>query len=99
MACGTHSLGQSTFRTWTVRIGIGERDGRTYATAHLHTDEETELSGAGTTYLDPRDHADSRVGDDLAVARALFDLAHILVQRAATDVAETLRSQGCGHLR
>ena len=92
MATGTHELGQTTFRTWTVSVGIAERDGRTHATAHLHTDGETGLSGTGTAYLSPRYPAGPRVGDELAVARALSDLAHLLLQNAASDVAESLRT-------
>ena len=92
MATGRHELGQSTFRTWTVCIGIGERDGRTQATAQLHTEGETELSGTGTAYLSPRDPAGPQVGAELAVARALSDLVHLLLQNAATDVAESLRT-------
>ena len=92
MATGTHELGQPTFRTWAVSIGIGERDGRTHATADLRTDSETELSGTGTAYLSPRDPAGPHVGAELAVAHALSDLVGLLVQHAATDVAESLRT-------
>ena len=91
MATGTHELGQSTFRTWAVSIGIGERDGRTHATAHLHMDDATELSGTGTVYLSPRDPAGPGIGAELAVARALSDLVRLLVQDATTDVAESMR--------
>ena len=76
-----------------MSIGIGERDGRTHATAHLHTDGETQLSGTGTTYLSPRDPAVPRVGAELAVARALSDLVHLLLQNAVTDVAESLHTR------
>lgn len=93
MATASHEFGQSTFRTWAVSIGIGERDGRTHANAQLHTDSETELSGTGTAYLSRRDPAGPHVGAELAVARALSDLVRLLVQDAATDVAEAL----CSH--
>jgi len=93
MTFGARGSGKSTFRTWTVHIGIGERDGRTHATADLHTDSEVAMSGAGTAYLSPRYDAGPEVGDELAVARALFDLAQVLVQRAAVDVADSMRSQ------
>jgi hypothetical protein len=93
MAISARKLGKSRFRTWTVRIGIGERAGMTHATADLQTDSETFLSGAGTAYLSPSYDAGPQVGDELAVARALFDLAHILVQRATVDVAESVRTQ------
>jgi hypothetical protein len=91
MATGTHELGRSTFRTWDVSIGIGERARRTHATAQLHTDGVTELSGTGTAYLSPGEPAGPHIGAELAVARALSDLVRLLVQHATTDVAESLR--------
>jgi len=94
MATSTHELGQSTFRTWAVSLGIGERDGRTHATAQLHTDGVTELYGTGTAYLSPRDPAGPHIGAELAVARALSDLVRLLVQHATTDVPESLRDAG-----
>jgi hypothetical protein len=100
MAIGARELGRSRFTTWTVSIAIGERAGRTHATAELQTDSETTLSGAGTVYLSPSHDAGSQVGDELAVARALFDLAQSLVQRATVDVAESVRGRkGCEQLR
>ena len=61
MATSTHELGQSTFRTWAVSLGIGERDGRTHATAQLHTDG-IPLDLTATAYLSPRDPAGPHIG-------------------------------------
>jgi len=93
MGTGRSGAGKASFRTWTVSIGIGELDGRTHATAHLHTDGQMELTGIGTAYLRPQDRDLPQIGDELAVSRALSDLAHVLVENAATHVAETMRTQ------
>lgn len=75
-----------TTHTWSVEVLIGERDGHTHAQARLHTGDETHLVGHGTARLDPHDRDVPEIGNELATARALSDLAHRLLHAAAEDI-------------
>ena len=76
-------------KRWTVSIYIDESEGdrRTRAEARLHTGDDTHLVGVGTAKRNPDDRAVPEIGDELAVARALSELSHLLLQAAADDVA------------
>ncbi|MBY9074108.1 DUF1876 domain-containing protein [Nocardioides sp. WL0053] len=76
----------STTKTWHVDLFIGERDGLTHAEARLRPDETVTLTGTGTARLNPTDRDVPEIGDELAVARALSDLAHRLLHAAAEDI-------------
>lgn len=78
-------------KTWSVRIDIGEHEGTTHATAHLHTGAPTDLTGRGEAHLNPTDPDVPEIGDELAAARALSDLAHALLTTAADDIAGVLQ--------
>jgi hypothetical protein len=69
---------------WSVDVLIGEIDDRTHAEARLHTDD-MHLRGTGDARLSPHDDAVPAIGDELAAARALADLGHQLLQKAAAD--------------
>ncbi|MET1060226.1 MAG: DUF1876 domain-containing protein [Nocardioides sp.] len=88
MDTGTHV--DTDFRTakhWSVEVFIGEHEGKTRAEARLHTDDPTNLIGIGTSRLNPTDSDVPEIGDELAVARALSELAHLLLHAAAEDIA------------
>jgi hypothetical protein len=72
--------------TWSVEIFMSERDGRTHAEARLHTADRTQLVGTGTARLNPTDRDVPEIGQELAAARALSDLAHHLLSAAAEDI-------------
>jgi Domain of unknown function (DUF1876) len=80
----------TTAKRWTVDIFINEHDDerRTYAEARLHTGDRTELRGIGHALRHPRDREVPEIGDELAAARALSELAHRLLSAAAEDVEE-----------
>ncbi len=78
--------GHVTTRTWSVEIYIGERDGQTHAQARLHTGDRTGLTATGAARLNPTDRDVPEIGDELAVARALSGLAHVLLDAAAKDI-------------
>jgi len=78
-------------KRWNVEVIIDEDDGRTRATARLHTADDTRLSGTGTARLNPGDRNVPEVGDELAASRALSDLAHNLLECAAGDIEELTR--------
>ncbi|HEU4425145.1 MAG TPA: DUF1876 domain-containing protein [Pilimelia sp.] len=77
-------------KQWTVTIDIGEHDDerRTHALARLHTPDRTELRGEGVARRNPADREVPEIGDELAAARALSDLAHRLLEAAAGDIEQ-----------
>jgi hypothetical protein len=77
-------------KRWTVDIYIDEHEEtrRTRAEARLHTGDPTDVRGVGTSSRNPRDTEVPEIGDELAVARALADLADHLHAAARLDVAE-----------
>ena len=76
-------------RQWTVDIMIDELEDErtTHAEARLRTDGE-QLAGRGTAYRHPQDVEVPQIGDELAAARALSELAHRLILAAAEDIEE-----------
>lgn len=84
-------------KNWRVDIVIDEHETRTRATARLHTGERTSLVGIGTARLNPADTNVPEIGDELATARALSDLAHRLLDAAAGDIEEVTHQPA--HLR
>jgi hypothetical protein len=80
----------SVSKSWNVQIDIGEHDGKTRAIAHLRTGDQTSLTGTGTARLNPADPDVPEIGDELAAARALSQLAHALLEAAADDISGVL---------
>ncbi len=68
--------------TWTVEIVFSEDEDRTRADAMLTGSAET-LQGWGRARRNPVDPDVPAVGEEVAAARALSDLAHHLLDRAA----------------
>ena len=82
---------------WTVDIEIDEHDGRTRAVAKLEPQTGNQLVGVGQARLNPADRDVPDIGDELAVARALSDLAHTLLEVAAGDIEQITHEPA--HLR
>jgi hypothetical protein len=76
-------------KQWTVTIDIDEHDGHTRAVARLLTRDTDRLTGVGLARLDPADRDVPEIGDEIAVARALSDLSHRLLQAATEDVEQS----------
>ncbi|MBK9179004.1 MAG: DUF1876 domain-containing protein [Acidimicrobiales bacterium] len=74
-------------KTWTVTITLVEDEESTDATAHLLVGETT-YGGWGRARRNPIDPDMPRVGDELAVARSLSDMAHKLLDDAARRIEE-----------
>jgi|GEM_PF-1462711 hypothetical protein len=74
-------------RIWTVEIAFTEDGERTRADAHLRAAGH-DLSGWGRARRSSRDPDVPVVGEDVAAARALVDLAHQLTVDAL-EVIET----------
>ena len=77
-------------RTWTVEIVISEHEDErlTRAEARLHSDARTVLRGRGEARRSPRDREVPEIGDELATARALADLAYQLLDVTAGDIEQ-----------
>jgi hypothetical protein len=75
-------------KKWTVDIFLDEyEDNRTTsAEARLHTDDPTDVRGTGRSWRNPHDPNVPEIGDELAAARALADLAERLRGTAAFDI-------------
>lgn len=79
----THTL------EWKVRLHLFEEDdGTTKAHLVLNTGT-TELTGHGAAHCHPADANVPEIGDELAVGRALNDLAGQLLQVAERDIEGT----------
>jgi hypothetical protein len=77
-------------KRWTVDIVIDEHEEerRTHAHARLNTADRTDLRGDGEARRNPGDREVPEIGDELAVARALSELAHRLLEAAAADIEQ-----------
>jgi len=77
-------------RTWTVEISIAEHVGEriTRAAAILHRDARTPVRGEGEARRRPADTEVPEIGDELATARALADLAYKLLDVSAGDIEQ-----------
>nr|WP_028662141.1 DUF1876 domain-containing protein [Saccharomonospora iraqiensis] len=71
---------------WTMEIAVDEHDDRTRAEATLRTDSGSTRRGMGVARRNPRDADVPEIGDELAVARALADLSHQLIEATAEDI-------------
>jgi hypothetical protein len=74
-------------KRWSVAIEIDEHEGRTRAVARLDAGA-TELTGVGLARCNPEDRDVPQIGDELAVARALSELSHQLVDATASDIEQ-----------
>jgi hypothetical protein len=77
-------------RRWLVDIVIDEHDDerRTHAQARLQTPDRLGPTGCGVARRNPADPQVPQIGDELAVSRALSDLAHSLLDAAAGDLEQ-----------
>jgi Domain of unknown function (DUF1876) len=73
-------------KKWAVEIFIDEHGDETHAEARLHTGDKTHLRGTGKARKNPADRSVPEIGDELAAARALSELAHNLLRAAADDI-------------
>lgn len=71
---------------WEVQIFLSESDIQTVADARLVVRGEEGLRGYGVARRNPADLNVPEIGDELAAARALSDLAEKLLHSAAADV-------------
>ena len=72
----------TTVDSWPVEISLHEEDGKTRAEARL-TRDGVGMTGHGLARRNPDDREVTQVGEEIAAARALSDLAHQLLSDAA----------------
>jgi len=66
---------------------VYEHGDETAARAVLHAGAESDLVGRGTARRNPADPVVPEIGDEVAVARALHQLADTLLSTAYDDMA------------
>lgn len=74
-------------RVWTVEIVLEETPEETEAKAVLALGEE-RLGGWGRARRNPADPDLPKIGEELAAARSLSDLAHKLLEQAAHEIEQ-----------
>ncbi len=72
---------------WDVRLELVEDDDHCFVTAHLDAGDRS-LAGVGRARRNPADPSVPKVGEELATARALHDLAHHLSHDAWNIIEE-----------
>ena len=87
-----------TTKTWTVQILLGEDEDTTQADAVLEMQGKEQLRGHGTSQRNPDDPSVPMIGEELATARALSDLAHQLLTVCARDIESSTRTPASLHL-
>jgi hypothetical protein len=73
-------------KQWKIDVYIDEHDAVTRAEVRLHNRDKTGLVGVGTARCHPDDAVIPEIGDELAVARALADLTHQLMDASSMDI-------------
>ncbi len=76
----------NTSDRWSVRLNIAEIDSQTHAEARLVTPGGDELAGRGEARRNPADREVTEIGEQIAAARALSDLAGQLLHAAAAGI-------------
>ncbi|MCX5199134.1 DUF1876 domain-containing protein [Streptomyces sp. NBC_00249] len=76
----------STLVGWHVELEFSEEGHRTSAATLLRLADGTEVKARGYAMRHPSDPEQLRVGEEIAGARALMDLASQLLQKAHTEI-------------
>ena len=82
---------------WSVELSIREHEGETRADARLVMDN-AHLLGHGTARRHPSDPNVMEIGEKIAVARALSDLAHTLLGSAAAQIEDITHERAQLHM-
>ena len=86
-------------KTWHMHVDLFEQEDTTRAEVVLRTDAATELRHVGTARRRPGDRDVPEIGDELAVCRALFGLAHQLLDASIGDIEANDPSGGPATVR
>ena len=73
-------------KQWSITVDIDEQDDTTLAHVSLHTPAGHDVTGVGQAQRNPLDPSVPEIGDELAVARALRNLAERLLHTTENDI-------------
>jgi hypothetical protein len=73
---------------WNVEIQFEEDESLTTAASLLRLPDGTEIQGRGQARRNPADPAQPQIGEEIAAARALSDLVHQLLDKAAAEIED-----------
>ncbi|MFE5670937.1 DUF1876 domain-containing protein [Agromyces sp. NPDC056523] len=74
-------------KQWSITVDIDEEEGMTLAQASLRTPSGQDVTGVGKANRNPLDPDVAEIGDELAVARALSNLAERLRHTTERDIS------------
>lgn len=80
-------------RTLTLNMQVIEAEAKTTADASMTTGSGQVVHGHGTARRHPDDSDVPQIGDEIAVARALSELAHKLLDTAAQEIGDRQHTQ------
>ena len=83
---------------WSVALTVQEHEGQTRAEARLDLGDHAHLLGRGTARRNPSDPNVLAIGEKIAVARALSDVAHLLLGSAAAQLEDITHQEAHLHL-
>jgi hypothetical protein len=83
---------------WSVSLYLAEIDGQTHAEARLAMAGQEELVGRGEARRNPADREVTLIGEQVAAARALSDLAGKLLSAAATGIEDMTHERAHLHM-
>jgi hypothetical protein len=78
-------------RTLTLEMQVVEAGAKTTADLNMTTSSGEVMHGHGAARRHPDDPDVPQIGDEIAVARALFELGHKLLDTAAHDLGDRLQ--------
>ncbi len=87
----------STAEHWSIALSVHEHEGQTRAEARLGLGDNVYLQGYGLARRNPSDPNVLEIGEKIAVARALSDVAHMLLGSATTQLEDVTHQEA--HLR
>ena len=71
---------------WHIEVEFDEDDTHTRAAVLLRLPDGAELRARGHATRNPTDRPEPRIGEEIAAARALSDLTHQLLDKAAGEI-------------
>ena len=88
----------TTIDQWPNEISLREVDRETQAEARLMRTDGYRLAGHGIARRNPDDREVTEIGEEIAAARALSDLAHKLLSTAAGSIENITHERAHLHM-
>ena len=74
-------------KQWSITVDIDEQDDTTLAHVSIRSPAGHDVTGVGQAQRNPLDASVPEIGDELAVARALRNLAERLMHTTEKDIS------------